>query len=97
MDQANQVPPLQPTEKKSVGPIIGIVIIVIVLIAGALYFWGASLNRGNSLPPITEPAPLSDSDSVDDISADLSATAINGLDEDLGAIDAELDASASQQ
>jgi len=84
-------------EKKSVGPIIGIIIIVIVLIAGALYFWGATLNKSEALPPITEPAPLSNSDSLENINADLSATAINGLDDDLNAIDAELDASASQE
>ena len=27
------------------GPVIGIIIIVILLIFGALYFWGAQLNR----------------------------------------------------
>lgn len=31
-------------QKSSVGPIVGIVIIVALLIGGALYFWGAHLN-----------------------------------------------------
>lgn len=30
----------QPPQKKSVGPLIGIIIIVVVLIIGGLYFWG---------------------------------------------------------
>lgn len=34
---------LPPHQKKS-GPIVGIVIIVVLLIFGALYFWGAYLN-----------------------------------------------------
>lgn len=32
-------------QKKPVGPTVGAIIIVIMLIFGALYFWGASLNR----------------------------------------------------
>ena len=35
--------------KSGVGPWIGIVIIVILLGFGALYFWGAYLNRQNSV------------------------------------------------
>lgn len=31
--------------KSSAGPIVGIVIIIILLIVGALYFWGAHLNN----------------------------------------------------
>jgi len=38
-------------EKKSaVGPTIGTVIIVILLIAGGLYFWGAQLNKQETTP-----------------------------------------------
>ncbi len=31
-------------QKKSVGPIIGIAIIVIIIIFGGLYYWGAQIN-----------------------------------------------------
>lgn len=79
--------PIQPMKQKSIGPVIGIVIIVIVLIIGALYFWGARLNRQ---APV-EAQPLSSSDIIADISADLSATAINGIDADLDAMEAELE------
>jgi hypothetical protein len=41
---------------KSSGPIIGVVIIVILMVLGALYFWGARLNQQdnpeNALPLI---------------------------------------------
>jgi hypothetical protein len=36
---------LPPGHKSGSGPIIGVVIIVIMLVLGGLYFWGASLNR----------------------------------------------------
>jgi len=44
-----------PGQKSSAGPIVGAVIIVVVLILGALYFWGAHLNatnQENNLPLI---------------------------------------------
>lgn len=37
------VPPAEP--KGSVGPLIGSIIIIIVLIVGAIYFWGDTLNK----------------------------------------------------
>lgn len=89
MDQANQMP-IQETPKKSAGPVIGIIIIVIVLVVGAFYFWGAKLNNQSVPAPETEQLPLSSSDEVENISADLNATAIDGIDESLDAIDAEL-------
>ncbi len=40
---------LPPARKQSAaGPTVGIIIILILLIIGALYFWGASLNRPNA-------------------------------------------------
>lgn len=40
---------LLPAGHKSspVGPTVGVVIILVLLILGALYFWGANLNRPN--------------------------------------------------
>jgi len=43
-----------PPQKSSAGPIVGVIIIVILMLFGALYFWGAHLNqeqnKGNNLP-----------------------------------------------
>ena len=90
MDQSNQIPPLQQTQQKSVGPVVGIIIIVIVLIIGALYFWGARLNTETPQDEL-QTTPLSDSDEVDAISADLSATVINStVDSNTAAIEGEL-------
>lgn len=40
----SQMPPMPP-EKKPVGPIAGAIIVIILLVAGGLYFWGAQLNK----------------------------------------------------
>ena len=37
--------PQTPQKKTGVGPMIGTIIIVILLIFGGLYFWGAQLNK----------------------------------------------------
>lgn len=34
-----------------VGPTVGIVIIVLLLLVGALYFWGQQLNKADHNPP----------------------------------------------
>ncbi|OGG73803.1 hypothetical protein A3A40_00775 [Candidatus Kaiserbacteria bacterium RIFCSPLOWO2_01_FULL_54_20] len=47
-------------EKRSgIGPVVGIVIILLLLIFGGLYFWGASMNRK------TEPLPFIPGDSTE--------------------------------
>jgi len=49
---------LAPHEKRSnIGPTAGIIVILVLIVLGALYFWGAYLNQKNSvdqLPFITE-------------------------------------------
>ena len=49
MPPVSNTPPQQkkPTDEGS-GPIIGVIIVVILLAFGALYFWGQKLNRQSS-------------------------------------------------
>ena len=48
----SQIPPPMPEpQKSSVGPVAGAVIVILLLIAGGLYFWGAQLNKQEDLPP----------------------------------------------
>ena len=37
--------------KSSAGPVAGTIIIIVLLIIGALYFWGAHVNQQKNLPP----------------------------------------------
>lgn len=45
--------------KSSAGPLIGTAIVVILLLLGALYFWGAQLNRQKTMEQL--PVILGDS------------------------------------
>ncbi len=48
----NQMPPPVPQpQKSSIGPVAGAIIVILLLIAGGLYFWGAQLNQMESDPP----------------------------------------------
>jgi len=69
MDSTNQA------GRKSVGPLVGIVVIAIILILAAFYFWGGrtvSSERASSQAAAVSQA--STSDEVSDIEADLNAT-----------------------
>ena len=84
-------------EKKSAGPVFGIVIIVVLLILAGFYFWG-TLNDSMSPEEIEAEADTalvsletqSTSDEVSDIEADLDATSLDDLDKELEDIDLEL-------
>ncbi|MBI4087807.1 hypothetical protein HY418_00265 [Candidatus Kaiserbacteria bacterium] len=55
---------VQSGKKPSSGPMVGIVIIVLLMIVGALYFWGARLNQQNAedqLPLIPADSPAGES------------------------------------
>lgn len=73
--------PVQVEGKRSIGPIVGIVVIIAVLVVGAFYIWGGKFGS-------SEPAPLTSTDEVSDIQTDLDAGA--DLNIDLSDIDAGL-------
>ncbi|TSC86950.1 MAG: hypothetical protein G01um10148_55 [Parcubacteria group bacterium Gr01-1014_8] len=85
--------PLPQREKSSIGPLIGTLIIVLIIAAGGLYFWGAKLNsmNSNNLPPLilgddsAGLPPTSSSDSVAAIEMDVSATDMDTLEREVGA------------
>lgn len=95
---------IAPTEaKKSLGPVVGAVIVVLVIIVGGLYFWGTQLNKEQGDAEITaeeitaQADPALDaleqqgtSDEIADIEADLTATDLDGLDAELEQIENEL-------
>jgi flagellar basal body-associated protein FliL len=48
MDEINQnQTPLVTESKGSVGPLIGSIIVIIILVIGAIYFWGDTMNKQN--------------------------------------------------
>lgn len=93
--------PMTPTNERSSGPVVGVVIIILVLVVGALYFWGAKLNKeqiqgaekitNNADPVANSLRSQSQSDDLDSIQVDLQNTDLNSLDSDMENIDNELD------
>lgn len=92
------------THKKPVGPIIGIAIIVVIMIFGGLYYWGAQISKQNKVKQEnltaeqigsqTDNAALqlqaqSQSDEIADIETDLNTTDLENLDQELENIDLE--------
>mgnify|MGYP000889194110 CR=1 FL=1 len=85
---------MENNSNKKVGPIIGALIIVVILVIAALYVWGGKLNKNDQAPvtPGTEqvgdvssatpvvvtPAKMSSSDDVDSISKDLNSIQTTG-------------------
>ena len=114
MDQMNQNMPTQNEntpqesqpgkpeegEKKPMGPIVGVIIIVIVLVFGGIYFWGAKISKESAItaeeitaqedPALIKLQEQSTSDEIADIEADLDATDLEGLDAELEQIDQDL-------
>jgi len=68
----SQLPPTQTPEptKSSVGPLAGAVIVILLLVAGGLYFWGAQLNKQEEVLPFI---PSDDSAEDTSTNSDLSA------------------------
>jgi hypothetical protein len=93
----NQMPPmLNDLNKKPMGPLIAVVIILALLIVGGLYFL-----KERSVQPVYVPTATSDSitdslnkqsgsDDLNSIEKDLNATNIDNLDQGAAAIETQL-------
>lgn len=82
----NQMPGLQgEPEKKSVGPLIAVIVILVLIVVGGLYFLNERASLNQSVPGIetNDVGSLEQQGSSDDlgsIEADLNATDLNLLD-----------------
>jgi uncharacterized protein HemX len=104
----NPVPPVTPSQSdKSVGPAIGVIIIILVVILGSLYFWGQRIENQNALESdgmentneaeIEAMREQSSSDDLNSIEADLQTTDTDSLGEEMSSIEAESSGSAQTE
>jgi hypothetical protein len=111
MDPQNQTPisnsPSPQVEEKSVGPAIGIIVIILIIIIGGLYFWGERVS--NDVPAennnVTENSGTDTNiqslesqgtgDDVDSIEADLNSTDLNQLGSEINSVEAEAEAEST--
>lgn len=81
-------------QMSSQGPVIGIIVVIVVLIAGAFYFFGRVAQAPDAM---TEPTDVmledlpttSTSDEASAIESDLNAEDFSDIDAELEALDAE--------
>lgn len=89
--------PLEEKKDGVVGPIIGSLVIIILIIIGGMYFWGSVVEKKSNLDPIENEALLDvEATSIEDIENDLEETNLDDLDANLGEIEAEIDASIGE-
>lgn len=82
---------------KSYGPIIGLVIIIIIIALGSVYFLGQRDNKEAdkaTAEQIEKINSQSSSDEIAEIEADLNATSFEGIDAEFTDADAEFETSA---
>lgn len=74
----------------SVGPVIGTIIIIALLALGALYFWGARLNRNTDVAPYILDREYTVSPETEGWMSDFSASdEANAIEKDLQAFNAD--------
>jgi len=81
---------------KSYGPVIGLIIIILIIALGSVYFLGQRSDKMNDKIDSTQMEQIttqSNSDEIADIEADLNSTEFSDLDAELNDIDAEFEAS----
>lgn len=95
--------PQTPSDKKTIGPLVGVVIIILVLVLGGLYYWGQKINTedqtvspetitGADDPLLAELNQQSDADTTAAIETDLNATDLSNIDTELENIETEVSA-----
>ena len=87
----NMTPNMNGSQEGSVGPIIGTIIILAVIVLGGFYFWGQRANNqvmdeAQVNQMVEDITTQSQSDATADIEADLDSTEIDDLDKELNAL-----------
>jgi hypothetical protein len=49
-----QTPITMPTRETSWGSIVGIIVVIVILLIGSLYFWGKEISNNGTLPSVDE-------------------------------------------
>jgi hypothetical protein len=100
-------PENEPAKPGGIGPLIGIIIIVVLIAIGGFYYWGLKLTEKQTPDNFVSEEVLLEgtdsdavvdalldqntSDSIETIEEDLNDTDLNGLDAELSDIERELD------
>lgn len=89
----SQMPPPE-TKHTSIGPVAGAIIIILLLISGGLYFWGAQLNKNmeSEVPYIPSDASMQPTDQVTVTSDTSAGLPPQSASDDVSSIEADANA-----
>lgn len=98
MEPNNTIPPINPItqtptqkEERSIGPAIGIIVIIAIIILGGLYFWGQRLaQQPNTTVQEQTQTPVTQTQEEVTPGADLNQLQNQGSSDDLNSIQADL-------
>jgi len=72
---------------KSYGPIIGLIIIILIIALGSVYF----LQKREEAPtPVVETSEMTENDDIETLEVELEATTLENTDEELNTLDTEI-------
>lgn len=80
--------PHKSDEQNGLGPVIGSIIVIVVVIVGGVYFWGTKIAENRQAAEIESQA-MSASDDAD-LSNDINVNELDIPDEDLNSLDEEI-------
>lgn len=97
---SSQVPPMpgsvgQMEHKKSSGPLIAVIVILILIVIGGMYFLGQRMNGDYGVPTGSDEITASlkaqsSSDDLNSIEADLNNTKVDNIDQGAAVFEAEM-------
>jgi flagellar basal body-associated protein FliL len=89
-NQPFQTPPPM-HEEKSIGPAIGIIVIIAVIALGGLYFWGQRVEKQKEMtPPTSEATTTNQTSQNPEFDANMQAMQSQSSSDDVGSIEADL-------
>lgn len=85
---------MQPNTDKSIGPAIGIIVIIAVIVLGGLYFWGQRIEQRKAVTPVVQESSVTsqNQDAMMRTNGSVGATQTQNTADDTVSIESELNA-----
>jgi hypothetical protein len=84
--------PMPSTEERNLGPAIGVIVIIALIVLGGLYFWGQRIDRKSPAPMETGATQDMPAAREETPGADLTTLETQGTGDDITSISADIEA-----
>ncbi len=79
----------RPSQQKEIGPVAGSIIVILVVLAGGVYFWGSKIAKNDQAGSVENQAK-SDSFGIKSSKSDINASELDNQDKELNKLDQEI-------